>query len=101
MADLPHADPRRSARLAPLVALQLEYHLVERAGERDLLPMAQELGLGGVLHPPLAGDVLTGKYSRRDLDPGTLDEGDSARKRFNLTLGGVNERSPAIADNRR
>jgi len=34
---------------SPLTALQLEYNLVERTGERDLLPMAQELGLGTVL----------------------------------------------------
>ncbi|MEV0893313.1 aldo/keto reductase [Promicromonospora sp. NPDC050262] len=82
----------------PLVAMQLEYNLVERTGERDLLPMAQELGLGGVLWSPLAGGVLTGKYSRQDLAGASPGDGGSARKQFNVALGGVNERSLAIVD---
>jgi aryl-alcohol dehydrogenase-like predicted oxidoreductase len=83
---------------APLAAVQLEYNLLERTGERDLLPMATELGLGVTLWSPLAGGVLTGKYSRADLTPGQASDGDSARKEFNVALGGVSERSLAIAD---
>ena len=83
---------------APLVALQLEYNLVERTGERDLLPMARELGLGTVLWSPLAGGVLTGKYSREDLTTSSPVEGGSARKSFNVALGGVTERSLTIVD---
>jgi aryl-alcohol dehydrogenase-like predicted oxidoreductase len=82
---------------APLAAVQLEYNLLERTGERDLLPMARELGLGVTLWSPLAGGVLTGKYSRADLTPETKDDGDSARKEFNVALGGVSDRSLAIA----
>jgi aryl-alcohol dehydrogenase-like predicted oxidoreductase len=83
---------------APLVALQIEYSLVERGAERDLLPMAEELGLGGVLWSPLAGGVLTGKYSRRDLDDAAPGQAGNARKQLNLALGGVNEHSLAIVD---
>lgn len=83
---------------SPLTALQLEYNLVERTGERDLLPMAQELGLGTVLWSPLAGGVLTGKYSRQDLTVPASDQSESARKSFNLALGGVTERNLAIVD---
>jgi aryl-alcohol dehydrogenase-like predicted oxidoreductase len=83
---------------APLAAVQLEYNLVERTGERDLLPMADELGLGVTLWSPLAGGVLTGKYSAADLADGAQGVGDSARKGFNVALGGVSERSLAIAD---
>lgn len=84
---------------SPLVALQLEYNLVERTGERDLLPMARELGLGTVLWSPLAGGVLTGKYSRADLTTTPVAaEGESVRKSFNVALGAVTERSLAIAD---
>ena len=83
---------------SPLTALQLEYNLVERTGERDLLPMAEELGLGTVLWSPLAGGVLTGKYSRQDLTAPASDHAESARKSFNLALGGVTERSLAIVD---
>ncbi|GAA1559841.1 aldo/keto reductase [Kribbella lupini] len=83
---------------SPLSALQLEYNLVERTGERDLIPMAQELGLGTVLWSPLAGGVLTGKYSREDLTASPAVEGESVRKSFNVALGGVTERSLAIVD---
>jgi aryl-alcohol dehydrogenase-like predicted oxidoreductase len=83
---------------SPLVALQLEYNLVERGGERDLIPMAQELGLGTVLWSPLAGGVLTGKYSRQDLTTSPSGQSEGTRKVFNLALGGVSERSLAIVD---
>src|SRR5918996_4783286 len=55
---------------SPLVALQIEYSLIERTVERDLIPMAWEMGLGVVPWSPLASGVLTGKYSRSDLDHG-------------------------------
>ncbi|MFI5845023.1 aldo/keto reductase [Catenuloplanes sp. NPDC051500] len=83
---------------SPLVALQLEYNLVERTGERDLIPMAQELGLGTVLWSPLAGGVLTGKYSRADLTTPPNHDSGSVRKAFNVALGSVTERNLAIAD---
>lgn len=53
---------------SPLIALQIEYNLIERTGERELIPMAQEMGLGVIGWSPLAGGVLTGKYHRGDLD---------------------------------
>ena len=46
---------------------QVEYSLAERTTERDLIPMAQELGLGVIPWSPLAGGVLTGKYTHSDL----------------------------------
>ncbi len=48
----------------PLVALQIEYSLIERTVEGELMPMAQELGLGVAPWSPLRGGVLTGKYTR-------------------------------------
>jgi aryl-alcohol dehydrogenase-like predicted oxidoreductase len=48
-----------------LVALQLEYSLVERGIEREHIPAAQELGLGITPWSPLAGGFLTGKYRRQ------------------------------------
>jgi aryl-alcohol dehydrogenase-like predicted oxidoreductase len=43
------------------VGLQIEYSLIERTPERELLPMAALLGLGVTAWSPLAGGVLTGK----------------------------------------
>ena len=47
---------------APFIGLQVEYSLAERTAERDLLPMARELGLGVVGWGPLNGGALTGKH---------------------------------------
>jgi aryl-alcohol dehydrogenase-like predicted oxidoreductase len=61
---------------SPLVALQIEYSLIERTVEGELIPMAQELGLGVTPWSPLRGGVLTGKYTREnkdDVEPGRGD----------------------------
>lgn len=47
---------------SPFVGLQIEYSLIERTVERELLPMASSLGLGVTAWSPLAGGALTGKY---------------------------------------
>jgi aryl-alcohol dehydrogenase-like predicted oxidoreductase len=44
------------------VGLQIEYSLIERTVERELLPMAKALGLTITAWSPLAGGVLSGKY---------------------------------------
>lgn len=38
---------------SPLIALQIEYNLIERTVERDLIPMARELGMGVIPWSPL------------------------------------------------
>lgn len=48
---------------SPFIGLQIEYSLLERTVERELLPMAQSLGLGVTAWSPLAGGVLTAKYA--------------------------------------
>jgi aryl-alcohol dehydrogenase-like predicted oxidoreductase len=42
--------------------LQIEYSLIERTVERELIPMAKALNIGVTAWSPLAGGVLTGKY---------------------------------------
>ena len=44
------------------VGLQVEYSLIERTVERELVPMANALGLGVLAWSPLKNGVLTGKY---------------------------------------
>ena len=44
------------------VGLQIEYSLVERTVERELVPMARALEVGVVAWSPLGGGLLTGKY---------------------------------------
>jgi aryl-alcohol dehydrogenase-like predicted oxidoreductase len=53
------ADLRGWSKFA---GLQIEYSLIERTVERELLPMAKAFKLGLVAWSPLAGGVLSGKY---------------------------------------
>jgi aryl-alcohol dehydrogenase-like predicted oxidoreductase len=48
----------------PFVALQIEYSLIARTVERELLPMARELDLAVTPWGVIGGGVLTGKYSK-------------------------------------
>ncbi|MBZ0171503.1 MAG: aldo/keto reductase, partial [Phycisphaerales bacterium] len=57
----------------PLIALQIEYSLLQRTVENELMPMARELGMGVTPWSPLKYGVLTGKYTRENretVDPG-------------------------------
>jgi aryl-alcohol dehydrogenase-like predicted oxidoreductase len=49
-----------------LIALQVEYSLLERTVEGELTPMAQELGLGVMPWSPLKNGWLSGKYTREN-----------------------------------
>ena len=46
--------------------LQIEYSLIERTPERELLPMADALDIGVTAWSPLGGGVLTGKYNKNN-----------------------------------
>jgi aryl-alcohol dehydrogenase-like predicted oxidoreductase len=74
----------------PFVGLQIEYSLVERTPERDLLPMAQALGLGVTPWSPLGQGVLSGKYNK----PG---EAEGARLRQEGAMPYLTERNLKIA----
>lgn len=76
---LGRADVRNLTRF---VSVQPRYNLLFREIERELLPLAQEEGLGVIPYNPLAGGLLTGKHNRAD--------GPTAGTRF--TLGAAAER---------
>ncbi len=48
------------------IGLQIEYSLLERTVEQELVPMALELGLGITPWSPLKSGVLSGKYTRKN-----------------------------------
>ncbi|MBN1641521.1 MAG: aldo/keto reductase [Anaerolineae bacterium] len=52
------------------ISLQPIYSALNRGIENDVLPLCAEEGLGVIVYNPLAGGVLTGKYSRGET-PGT------------------------------
>ncbi|KYG05593.1 alcohol dehydrogenase [Sorangium cellulosum] len=65
---LGRADVRGLARF---VSVQPRYALLFREIERELLPLAQEEGLGVIPYNPLAGGLLTGKHRRGEPTQGT------------------------------
>lgn len=50
--------------MTPLAAIEIEYNLLQRHTEQELLPVADGFGLGVLGYSPMAGGLLTGKYRR-------------------------------------
>jgi len=79
LSDLPAwkvAEASVTARFrswAPITALQLEYSLLERTIEGELIPAAQALGIGVLPWSPLKNGFLSGKYS--SANPATQTRG--------------------------
>ena len=57
------------------VGLQIEYSLLERTVEQELIPMASEFGLGITPWSPLKSGVLSGKYTRENSGQHKADRG--------------------------
>lgn len=78
----------------PVSAIQLEYSLIERTAEADLMPMAWHHGITPLAWSPLAGGILSGKYNRDD----SKANDDSARQGILKAMGKLNDRSLTIVD---
>jgi aryl-alcohol dehydrogenase-like predicted oxidoreductase len=57
------------------VGLQIEYSLLERSVEQELVPMALEFGLGITPWSPLKSGALSGKYTRENAGKLKADRG--------------------------
>jgi aryl-alcohol dehydrogenase-like predicted oxidoreductase len=57
------------------IGLQIEYSLLQRTVEQELVPMALELGLGITPWSPLKSGVLSGKYTRHNAGQIKADRG--------------------------
>ena len=55
----------------PIVSAQMEYSLLQRGIEREVVPAAQDAGVGLLPWSPLGRGVLTGKYRRGMVPPGS------------------------------
>jgi aryl-alcohol dehydrogenase-like predicted oxidoreductase len=73
------------------VGLQVEYSLLERTIEQELVPMAAEFGLGITPWSPLKSGVLSGKYTRRNAGQHKADRGA-------LVDSFINEKTYAVID---
>jgi aryl-alcohol dehydrogenase-like predicted oxidoreductase len=67
--------------------LQVEYSLIQRTPERDLIPMAQQMGLCLTPWAPLAGGALSGKYLKGET--GRVAENSARRNDRNTRIAQV------------
>jgi aryl-alcohol dehydrogenase-like predicted oxidoreductase len=75
----------------PFVGLQIEYSLLERTVEGELIPMALELGMGVTPWSPLRGGVLSGKYTREN-----AGQTDVTKRQWNANF--LNEKTYTLLD---
>lgn len=68
---------------SPVIALQIEYSLLERTVEADLVPMARELGMGVTPWSPLKGGILSGKYTRTGMPGEGRGAGEWMQRKLN------------------
>lgn len=73
------------------IGLQIEYSLLERSVEQELMPMARELGLGVTPWSPLKSGALSGKYTRQN-------HGEAKRDRGLFLEPHLNEKTYALID---
>ncbi|MEJ1963061.1 MAG: aldo/keto reductase [Gammaproteobacteria bacterium] len=73
------------------VGLQIEYSLLERTVEQELVPLAREFGLGITPWSPLKSGMLSGKYTRRNAGQIKADRGFIAE-------AFLNEKTYAVVD---
>jgi aryl-alcohol dehydrogenase-like predicted oxidoreductase len=103
LSDTPAWQASRMQAIAELrgwtqfCALQISYSLVERTVEREMIPMAAEMGMGVCPWSPLGGGVLTGKYSKADLVPPDMNNLGS-RKAINAITGRLSEHNLGVAE---
>ncbi|MGA9225496.1 MAG: aldo/keto reductase, partial [Mesobacillus sp.] len=58
---------------SPFIGLQIQYSLIERTVERELLPMAKSSDLGVTVWSPLGQGLLSGKYTKNTNDQKRLE----------------------------
>lgn len=78
-----------------IVSQQIRYSLLFRDSENELIPLSLDQGVGVIVHGPLAGGLLSGKFRRDQPQPegartaGTVDD---------ATLRRVHDLTDALAD---
>ncbi|MBF0484883.1 MAG: aldo/keto reductase [Candidatus Omnitrophica bacterium] len=53
---------KKALRVGPIKVLQVQYSLLERETEKELLPFCLEKGIGVMAYGVMGGGILTGKY---------------------------------------
>jgi aryl-alcohol dehydrogenase-like predicted oxidoreductase len=74
---------RRIGQIAPVETLQPQYSLIEREIERDVLPFAEEEGMGVIVYSPMGSGLLTGAMTRERIEGLPDDDWRKRDARFN------------------
>ena len=77
--------------VAPIAAMQLEYSLVQRSIEREHLPLARACDIAITAWSPLAGGILSGKYTR-------AAKAEGPRRMDSMQLQPLDDRNRRIAE---
>lgn len=75
MSEATAVQIRKAHAVTPLTAVQSEYSMMARQWEKEVIPLCGELGIGFVAYSPMAGGLLSGKYTAQ-----TNYEGDDIRR---------------------
>lgn len=88
----------RSQGWSPYVSVQPGYSLADRGVERELVPFCVDQGIGLIPYFPLAGGILTGKYSGNSVPTGSqLEKNPNFAQRMDAARMELGERVAAIA----
>ena len=77
-------------QIAPVETLQPQYSLIERDAERELLPFAEQEGIGVIVYSPMGSGILSGGMTRERVENMPEDDWRKRDPRFN---------EPALSEN--
>jgi aryl-alcohol dehydrogenase-like predicted oxidoreductase len=93
---------RRIQQIAPVETLQPQYSLIERSVEEEILPFAEDHGIGVIAYSPMGSGMLTGRMTRERIEHMPDDDWRKRDERFREPLVSRNlalvERLTAVAE---
>jgi len=93
VSEVSAASIRRAAAVHPIAALQIEYSLMTRSIERDILPTTRELGISVTAYGVLSRGLLGGHVG-----PQAESAGDHRRRNFPRFMGDNLARNLAMVE---
>ncbi len=78
------------------IGFQARYSMVERTVERDIIPMAEEMGITILPWGPLGSGVLTGKYKSEDRVESDAKVDSDGTRRSQVVKTGLSDKNLAI-----
>ena len=89
------AQLRRIQQIAPVETLQPPYSLVDRDAEPEILPFAEQQGIGVIVYSPMGSGLLTGGMTRERIEQLPADDWRKRDARFREPqLSGTSRSSP-------